>query len=340
MQSTEPKKYPPSTKKLKDLEKKGQFPKTDFVDPTMQLFLFIGIFIIAVVFLFDSSYLVASILIVSLDLAYETILRLFLALAFILAILKLVLFFAEWSIINRATLNTDSISFKLEKISPINGFKNIFGKEALSKSIRKVFSLLTLIFLIKYVFDISTNELLNVAQVNNKSSFVYYLIVFMVYFSFIFMVFGLIFSIVDFAFERFYFHEKNKMTYTELKNEMKETEGSPEIKSVRRNIMRDLMQTPITKGRMPNFALANPTHILIPICYDPLVDLAPVILKVTTDFNAQEERKRLQENNIPIIENKILTRAIYSKASSGLQWIPKEFYRDIAIILTKLSQHR
>ncbi|EGR1312211.1 type III secretion protein, partial [Vibrio cholerae] len=105
MQSTEPKKYPPSTKKLKDLEKKGQFPKTDFVDPTMQLFLFIGIFIIAVVFLFDSSYLVASILIVSLDLAYETILRLFLALAFILAILKLVLFFAEWSIINRATLN-------------------------------------------------------------------------------------------------------------------------------------------------------------------------------------------------------------------------------------------
>lgn len=79
---------------------------------------------------------------------------------------------------------------------------------------------------------------------------------------------------------------------------------------------------------------------MVPICYDRNIDRAPVVLQICTDSLAQEERKRLQEMNVPIIENKPLARAFYRKMKNGEDFIPKEFYRDVAIILSALKRHQ
>ena len=124
-------------------------------------------------------------------------------------------------------------------------------------------------------------------------------------------MFGVTVSYIDLLFECYHFKQKNRMTLTEMKNEMKDTEGSPEIKAERKMKMREIMETPITKGRTPTFALVNPTHILVPICFEPHVDKVPVVLKISTDLFAQEEKKRLKMINIPIIEHRPLARALY-----------------------------
>jgi len=94
----------------------------------------------------------------------------------------------------------------------------------------------------------------------------------------------------------------------------------------------------MTKGRKPTFAIANPTHILVPICYDRLIDKVPVVLKITTESFALEERRRLEALNIPILEHRGLARAFYKRMRTGEDYIPKTFYRDIAIILLELER--
>lgn len=338
-ESTEPKKYPPTEKKLRDLRKKGQFPKTELAEPTMELVVFALIFIGSIYFLFASAndwfeaMLYADIT-MGLDIVYTVIAWGI----FILLMIKLVMATISWVMLNKNVINTESLGLKMEKISPVTGAKNIFGIEAISRSLRKVLELVFLLFLLKYVSDIGGSELTVLAQINNTSYFIYNLMLYVGLVSLLFFVYGVSLGCVDFMVETYHFNHKNRMTFTEMKNEMKETEGSPEMKSERRRQMREVMETPMTKGRKPTFAIANPTHILVPICYDRLIDKVPVVLKITTESFALEERRRLEALNIPILEHRGLARAFYKSMRTGEDYIPKAFYRDIAIILLELDR--
>lgn len=339
MESTEPKKYPPTEKKLRDLKKKGQFPKTELAEPTLELIAFVLIFsgMIFLMFKHNDEWFEVM-LYADAQVGFHLVMSILSLFIGSVLIIKLVMATISWVLINNTVINTESLGFKIEKIHPVTGFKNIFGVEALSRALRKVLELLFLIFLIKYVFDITSGELNILKETNNSSDFLYKFIFYIVLVSIIYIVYGICVGSVDFLVERYHFHQKNRMTFTEMKNEMKETEGSPEIKSERKRKMREVMDSPIVKGRHPTFALANPTHILVPICYDLNIDRAPVVLQICTDFLAQEERKRLQEMHVPIIENKQLARAFYHKMKNGEDFIPKEFYHDVAIILSALKR--
>ncbi|WP_341663600.1 EscU/YscU/HrcU family type III secretion system export apparatus switch protein [Vibrio sp.] len=341
MESTEPKKYPPTEKKLRDLKKKGQFPKTELAEPTLELIVFAIVFIGLIYFMFENAnYWMEEILYADLYVGFSLMYSLIAAVIGSLMLVKLIMAIIDWVLINKNVINTESLGLKMEKIHPVTGFKNIFGIEAMSRSLRKVLELLFLLFLLKYVFDIAGDELNTLKQVNNRSFFLYNFIFYMLLVSLMFFVYGLCVGCVDFLVEQYHFRQKNRMTFTEMKNEMKETEGSPEIKSERKSKMREIMDAPVTKGRKPTFALANPTHILVPVCYDRNIDKAPVVLKICTDALAQEEKARLKAMNIPIIEHKPMARAFYRKMKHGEDFIPKEFYRDVAMILSALKKQQ
>ncbi|EIF5069287.1 EscU/YscU/HrcU family type III secretion system export apparatus switch protein, partial [Vibrio parahaemolyticus] len=93
-------------------------------------------------------------------------------------------------------------------------------------------------------------------------------------------------------------------------------------------------------GRKPTFAVANPTHILVPISYEPKIEKIPVVLKISTESLALYERKRLEEQGIPIIENIPLARSLYRNMKSGEDFLPKEFYRDVAVIISTLNRQK
>ena len=341
MESTEPKKYPPTEKKLRDLKKKGQFPKTELAEPTLELIVFAIVFISVIYLMFENAnYWIEEMLYSDINVGFKLMYSLVATVIGSLMVVKLIMAVIDWVLINKTVINTESLGLKMEKIHPVTGFKNIFGIEAMSRSLRKVLELLFLLFLMKYVFDIAGDELNTLKQVNNYSFFLYNFVFYMLLASLIFFIYGVCVGCVDFLIEQYHFRRKNRMTFTEMKNEMKETEGSPEIKSERKRKMREVMEAPITKGRKPTFALANPTHILVPICYDRNIDKAPVVLKICTDSLAQEEKARLKAMNIPIIEHKPLARAFYHKMKNGEDFIPKEFYRDVAMILSALKKQQ
>ncbi|WP_158161073.1 EscU/YscU/HrcU family type III secretion system export apparatus switch protein [Grimontia hollisae] len=338
-ESTEPKKYPPTEKKLRDLKQKGQFPKTELAEPTLELVVFTVIIILALYYLFEysnewfSAILQADVQ-VGLDSGYDVLWWCIGG----LALLKLVMAAFEWVMINKAVVSTEALGLKMDKINPVNGAKNIFGIEAISRSLRKILELLFLLFLLKYVADVLGSKLYQLHEINNYPYFIYYLMLSILAASVFYLIFGVCVGTVDFMAEKYHFMQKNRMTFTEMKNELKETEGSPEIKYERKRRMREVMETPITQGRRPNFALANPTHILVPICYDPKIERVPVVLKICTESLALEERSRLETMDIPIIENVPLARAIYTKMKQGEDFLPPEFFRDVAIIISRLKR--
>lgn len=336
--STEPKKYPPTRKKLKDLFKKGQFPKTELAEPTMELTVFGVVFIGFIYFVFDSANEWLEVMLYSdITTGLGTVYSVVTSGIIILLMVKLIMAAVSWILINKAVYSTEGLGLKMEKISPVTGFKNIFGIEAISRSMRKVFELLFLLFLLKYVTDVGGSVLSVLAQVNNTSYFVYNLIFFIGLATLFYFVYGVSLGCIDFMVEKYHFNKKNRMTFTEMKNEMKETEGSPEMKAERKRQMREVMESPITKGRTPDFAIANPTHILVPICFDKMIDRVPVVLKISTGSLALDERRKWETLKIPILEHKGLARAFYKSMQTGEDFIPKAFYREVAFILLELE---
>lgn len=340
-ETTEPKKYPPTEKKLRDLKQKGQFPKTELAEPTLELVVFTIIIIFALYYLFEyTDEWLSTVLYADVNVGLATGVVVLWWCVSGLFFLKLLMVLFEWVIINKAVISTEGLGLKMDKINPVNGVKNIFGVEAISRSFRKILELLFLLFLLKYVADVLGSQLYQLNEINNYPYFIYYLMYSILAASAFYLIFGVCVGTVDFMAEKYHFLQKNRMTFTEMKNELKETEGSPEIKYERKRLMREVMESPVTQGRKPNFALANPTHILVPICYDPKIERVPVVLRICTELLALEERKRLESMDIPIIENIPLTRAVYSKMKQGDDFLPKEFFRDVAVIISNLKRQK
>ncbi|EGR3477094.1 type III secretion protein, partial [Vibrio parahaemolyticus] len=160
MESTEPKKYPPTEKKLRDLKKKGQFPKTELAEPTLELFVFCIIIVITLYSLFEyTNEWISSAIQSDINVGIDNMFSILGYTIGFLAFFKIVMAVFEWVMINKSVISTEALGFKIDKINPVNGAKNIFGVEAISRSSRKVLELLFLLFLLKYVFDVLGAEL-------------------------------------------------------------------------------------------------------------------------------------------------------------------------------------
>ncbi|EKT64617.1 EscU/YscU/HrcU family type III secretion system export apparatus switch protein [Providencia burhodogranariea] len=339
MESTEPKKYPPTSKKLRELRKKGQFPKTELAEPSFSVLLFCIVIIFFIVILFsDFNYWIEFVIYADLAVVFMAIMNILQISIALFSIKKLIFFIINWVVINRGTLNNQVFSLKLDKLNPVQGFKNNLGIDAIANSFRKVLELLFLLFLLKYVFDTYGLEVNKLHKVSNPAYFIYDLLYYIGFVSLLMFVFGASVGAVDYLCEHYRFTKKNRMTMTEMKNEMKDTEGSPQIKGERKMRMRELMNEPMTKGRRPTFAIANPTHILVPICFEYNIDAAPLVLDIYTESMALEQRQHLESLDIPIIEDIPLARAIMKKMKVGGVYLDKEFYRDVALIIVALKR--
>jgi flagellar biosynthetic protein FlhB len=122
------------------------------------------------------------------------------------------------------------------------------------------------------------------------------------------------------------------MTKQEVKDEFKQSEGSPQAKSAMRGraikLSRSRMIAAVAKA---DAVLVNPTHFAIAIQYEQ-GSMAPVVLAKGAGVIAEKIRNEATKHNVPIIENKPLVRAMYRKVEVG-DMIPAAFYRAIAEVL-------
>ncbi len=134
----------------------------------------------------------------------------------------------------------------------------------------------------------------------------------------------------DFIWSRFHWKQDLRMSKQEVKDELKQSEGDPIIKSRLRSLARDRarrrMMTNVPKATL---VIANPTHFSIALKYVRDEDSAPVVLAKGQDLVALKIREIARENNIPIFEDVALARSMYKQVSVD-SVIPSQFYEAVA----------
>ncbi len=124
-----------------------------------------------------------------------------------------------------------------------------------------------------------------------------------------------------------------RMSKQDIREEMKETDGNPQIKARVRRIQRDLARRNMMKEVPKATAvIVNPTHYAIAIRYDVDSMAAPRVVAKGKNYLAQRIRQIAMDHEVPIVENKPLAQALYKSADVG-QEIPANFYRAVAEIL-------
>ena len=146
----------------------------------------------------------------------------------------------------------------------------------------------------------------------------------------------LLLSIPDYIFQRYQHRQSLKMSKQEVKEERRMSEGDPLVRNRLRERMRDLL----TRNMMQNVPQAdvvvtNPTHFAVAMKWDRVVMDAPTVLAKGQDNIAMRIREIAGENDVPIIENKPLARALYQEVEVG-DTIPEQYYEVMALILAEV----
>ncbi len=139
----------------------------------------------------------------------------------------------------------------------------------------------------------------------------------------------------------FYKHEKSlRMSKQDIRDEYKQQEGDPMIKGQRRRAAHALVQKrSLAEVPTASVVITNPTHFAVALRYDRDKDAAPVVVAKGADNIAAKIRATARENNIPLIENPPLARALYKTVEPN-QTIPVEFFGAVAEILAYVFRQR
>jgi flagellar biosynthetic protein FlhB len=143
----------------------------------------------------------------------------------------------------------------------------------------------------------------------------------------------LIISLLDYLYQRYEYEKKLKMTRQEVKEERKQMDGDPQIKSRVRSLQREMarrrMMQEVPKATV---VVTNPTYIAIAIRYEPDEMQTPKVVAKGKRLMAQRIRELAVNAGIPIVEDKPLARAMYDKVEAGSD-IPVEFFTAVAEVL-------
>lgn len=231
---------------------------------------------------------------------------------------------------------------KKNKLSPIAGFKRMFGVQAaveLVKSLLKFFVVFIVAYLLlsglfDQILGLSTEAIpLNFAHAIKLLLGMFFTLTLSL----------IIIAIVDAPYQVWNHNRQLKMTKQEVKDEMKNTEGSPEIKGRIRRTQYEMSQRRMM-SEVPNsdVVITNPTHYAIALKYDAKVGGAPVLAAKGIDEMALHIRTIAKEHNIEIIQSPALARSIYYTADVD-QEIPEELFAAVAQVLAfiyQLNEHK
>lgn len=221
---------------------------------------------------------------------------------------------------------------KPSKLNPISGIKRLFsarGGMELLKSIGKIFLIAPIMIYIVYT-DIP--EMLGISSLSVRDAMVHigYDALELALYTILILI---ILAIIDFTYQRWQ-HEKDlRMTKEEVKQEMKDIQGDPQIKGRIRAMQREMARKRMME-EVPDsdVVVTNPTEYAIAIKYAPEENSAPIVVAKGKNLHAKRIKKLALEHDIPIVENRPLAQSLYKLADVGGQ-VPPELYQAIAEVL-------
>lgn len=224
------------------------------------------------------------------------------------------------------------LKFKYNRISFIEGMKRMMSVRSLVqlvKSLIKVAVILWVVYTSVQDLMIVTPDMLN-TSLDGNISFMLDRIMSIVYK--ICLIFVAV-AVLDFAYQKYDYELKLRMTKQEVKDEYKQTEGDPFIKGKIREKQRKMSMNRMIQ-QVPNadVIVRNPTHFAIALKYDINNDQAPIVLAKGQDFMAKRIIDVAMKNKILITENKPLARSLYEMVEVN-DYIPGELYQAVAELM-------
>lgn len=334
-------------KKREDERKKGKVAKSQ--DVNTALILFFAFILLAVLgsFMKDhmlTLYVDAFTEYISMDVTYDTIMLIFINVLKEFAMIVLPMMAIVGVISIAANLlqvgilfTSEPLKFDLKKIDPISGAKRIFSIRAiveLLKSMLKIVIIGTITFSVIWMYK-DDMMMLALKSPENAVSFFGKTTIIMGIAAAIALLF---LALLDYMYQKYDFEKNIRMSKQDIKDEYKNIEGDPLIKSRLREKQRQIatsrMMAEVPKA---DVVITNPTHYAIAIKYDEDVASAPYVIAKGTDTTAQKIKEIAKEYDIMTVENRPLARSMYDQVELN-EVIPENFYQAVAEILAFVYQ--
>ncbi len=333
-------------KKLRDARKKGQVAKSQDFPSAFTFIVSISTVIILSGYLFEtlSAYIIMMFKLSASDIdlknraagifsqAIQTIFTTSMPILVLTVCVGLLVNF----LIVGPMFSVESMKPDIKRLNPVTNIKNMFKFKTafeLLKSLFKIFGALILIYSVVWTSIpniISTAALPVYGSALVFSDFLIKVIIRV-------GIFFLTIAVFDLVFQKRNFSKEMKMEKFEVKQEYKDTEGNPEIKSKRRQAAQEIayQEGPMSVKRA-KAVITNPSHIAVAVEYNTETEPAPRIVTMGKGAVADMIMKIAQENGIPIMRNVTLARTLYEKGKIS-DYIPEETYQAVAEILRWLE---
>lgn len=229
------------------------------------------------------------------------------------------------------------LKFKPETLNPISGLKGLFSVKKLLEALKLTAKLTLIVIVMFIIFALTYNAFLAMMdkQIDESMDTMFILIVYFVG-AILFII--IIFAIIDYFFVNYYYTKSLRMSKQEIKDEHKNLEGDPKVKArIRRIQFERYRQMMMSNVKDADVVITNPTHYAVALKYDNKINAAPKVVAKGIDFLALKIRDIANENNIPIIENPSLARALHAQMEID-QEVPAEFYKALAEIFSYVHE--
>ncbi|MCW8934392.1 MAG: flagellar biosynthesis protein FlhB [Gammaproteobacteria bacterium] len=256
----------------------------------------------------------------------------FLALSFVAAL------FAPITIGGWA-FSMETITPKLSKLNPIKGLKKVFSAKGLMELVKAMAKFFLVAAVALVVIWTNMDAYLQLGHMPMKAALVK--AGELLTWAFLLVTIALmIISAIDVPFQIWDHKKQMKMTLQEVKDEMKDTEGKPEVKARIRQTQREMAEARMMDA-VPDadVVITNPTHFAVALKYDPENMRAPLVLARGADLMALNIRRVASANEILLLETPPLARALYHSTEIGKE-IPHGLYVAVAQVLAYVFQLR
>lgn len=231
----------------------------------------------------------------------------------------------------------EAMAPKASRMNPASGLKRMFSTHALVELLKALAKFTVILLVALAVLSADQDDLLAIASQPLEAAIIHSAE--LVGWSMLWMACGLILiAAVDVPFQLWDHKQKLMMTKQEVRDEYKDSEGKPEVKSRIRQMQREMAERRMMAAiPTADVVITNPTHFAVALKYDPAKGTAPVLLAKGGDFMALKIREIAQQHKVMVLESPGLARAVYFSTELD-QEIPAGLYLAVAQVLAYVYQ--
>jgi flagellar biosynthetic protein FlhB len=236
-------------------------------------------------------------------------------------------------------MSAKAVMPKASRINPMSGLARMFGPKALIELLKAAAKVLVVAAIALVIMVFNWQRMLGIMAEPLLPAMGHTLII--LGWSVLAMSCAMILiTIVDIPFQIHSHTEKLRMTFQQVKDEMKDTDGKPEVKQRIRQLQYQMTQNRMLSN-LPDadVIVTNPQHYAVALKYQQGASVAPIMIGKGIDFMALRIREVAKEHDIPIVESPVLARAIYYNTDLDEE-IPGGLYKAVAQVLAYVFQLR